>query len=68
MDQQGETKGRALGNIKEAIEGYQSALKDDGLPDTPIISRQSSCRDQSIVQDVGRKPGHDVVKLTVCRG
>ena len=29
---QGETKDRALGNIKEAIEGYEIALKDDGLP------------------------------------
>lgn len=29
---QGETRERALDNIKEAIEGYELALKDDGLP------------------------------------
>jgi len=28
---QGETRNDALENIKEAIEGYISALKDDGL-------------------------------------
>jgi predicted RNase H-like HicB family nuclease len=29
---QGETKERAIVNIKEAIEGYLAALKEDGLP------------------------------------
>ena len=29
---QGETRERAVDNIKEAIEGYELALKDDGLP------------------------------------
>ncbi len=29
---QGETKEAAVGNIKEAIEGYIAALEDDGLP------------------------------------
>ena len=29
---QGQTREEALGNIKEAIEGYIVALKDDGLP------------------------------------
>jgi predicted RNase H-like HicB family nuclease len=28
---QGKTKGQAIENIKEAIEGYILALKDDGL-------------------------------------
>jgi predicted RNase H-like HicB family nuclease len=29
---QGETKEEAIENIKEAIEAYTSALKEDGLP------------------------------------
>ncbi len=29
---QGETKEDAIGNIREAIEGYVTALKEDGLP------------------------------------
>lgn len=29
---QGKTKEDAIGNIREAIEGYVTALKDDGLP------------------------------------
>lgn len=29
---QGKTKEEAIENIKEAIEGYISALRDDGLP------------------------------------
>mgnify|MGYP001034432685 CR=1 FL=1 len=29
---QGKTKEDAIGNIREAIEGYITALKDDGLP------------------------------------
>ena len=29
---QGETRDRALNNIKEAVEGYELALKEDGLP------------------------------------
>ena len=29
---QGETKEEAIENIKEAIQGYIAALKDDGLP------------------------------------
>ncbi len=29
---QGKTKDEALSNIKEAIEGYVSTLKEDGLP------------------------------------
>ena len=29
---QGRTKQEAIVNIKEAIEGYVAALKDDGLP------------------------------------
>ncbi len=29
---QGETKEKAIENIKEAIEGYISALKEDNLP------------------------------------
>ena len=29
---QGQTKQEAIVNIKEAIEGYVAALKDDGLP------------------------------------
>ncbi|MBI3372455.1 MAG: type II toxin-antitoxin system HicB family antitoxin [Betaproteobacteria bacterium] len=29
---QGETREGALENIKEAIEGYELVLKDDGLP------------------------------------
>ena len=29
---QGETKEQAIGNIKEAIEGYVAALEDDHLP------------------------------------
>lgn len=29
---QGKTRDEALTNIKEAIEGYIAALKDDGLP------------------------------------
>ncbi len=29
---QGKTKHEAIANIKEAIEGYISALEDDGLP------------------------------------
>jgi len=29
---QGKTKAKALENIKEAIDGYIAALKDDGLP------------------------------------
>jgi predicted RNase H-like HicB family nuclease len=29
---QGKTRGEALTNIKEAIEGYIAALKDDGIP------------------------------------
>ena len=29
---QGETRGQAIANIREAIEGYILALKDDGLP------------------------------------
>lgn len=32
---QGETKEAALKNIREAIEGYILALKDDGLPVPP---------------------------------
>jgi predicted RNase H-like HicB family nuclease len=29
---QGKTKEEAIGNIKEAIEGYVAALKEDNLP------------------------------------
>jgi predicted RNase H-like HicB family nuclease len=29
---QGETRDQAIANIREAIEGYILALKDDGLP------------------------------------
>ena len=29
---QGETREKAVANIKEAIEGYVAALKEDGLP------------------------------------
>ena len=29
---QGQTKQEAVANIKEAIEGYTAALKEDGLP------------------------------------
>ena len=29
---QGETKQDAIGNIKEAIEGYVASLEEDGLP------------------------------------
>jgi predicted RNase H-like HicB family nuclease len=29
---QGKTKEDAIGNIREAIEGYVTALKEDGLP------------------------------------
>ena len=29
---QGETKEEAIANIKEAIQGYVAALKEDGLP------------------------------------
>jgi predicted RNase H-like HicB family nuclease len=29
---QGETKAKAIGNIREAIEGYVAALEEDGLP------------------------------------
>jgi predicted RNase H-like HicB family nuclease len=29
---QGETKAKAVANIREAIEGYIAALKQDGLP------------------------------------
>ncbi|MGQ0601842.1 MAG: type II toxin-antitoxin system HicB family antitoxin [Anaerolineales bacterium] len=29
---QGETKEQAIANIREAIEGYVAAFKDDGLP------------------------------------
>ena len=35
---QGETRDRALSNIKEAVEGYELTLKEDGLPvpDDPL--------------------------------
>jgi len=29
---QGETREKAIANIREAIEGYITALQDDGLP------------------------------------
>lgn len=29
---QGETKAKAIANIREAIEGYVTALEEDGLP------------------------------------
>ena len=29
---QGESKGKAIANIREAIEGYVAALEEDGLP------------------------------------
>ena len=29
---QGSTRAEAIGNIKEAIEGYVAALEEDGLP------------------------------------
>ena len=32
---QGQTKQGAIDNIKEAIEGYIAALRDDGLPVPP---------------------------------
>ena len=32
---QGQTKQNAIANIKEAIEGYVAALRDDGLPVPP---------------------------------
>jgi len=32
---QGKTKEKAIANIKEAIDGYIQALKDDGLPVPP---------------------------------
>lgn len=32
---QGESKERAVQNIKEAIDGYVAALRDDGLPVPP---------------------------------
>jgi predicted RNase H-like HicB family nuclease len=32
---QGKTKEEAIGNIKEAIEGYIAALQQDGLPIPP---------------------------------
>jgi len=32
---QGKTKEEAISNIKEAIEGYVSVLKEDGLPIPP---------------------------------
>jgi predicted RNase H-like HicB family nuclease len=32
---QGQTKQSAIANIKEAIEGYVAALRDDGLPVPP---------------------------------
>ncbi len=36
---QGKTREEALINIKEAIEGYIAALKDDGIPDHKEIDR-----------------------------
>ena len=35
---QGDTREHTLGNIKEAIEGYELTLKEDGLPvpDDPL--------------------------------
>jgi len=41
---QGETRERALVNIREAIEGYIAALEEDGLPvpeerfETPVVA------------------------------
>ena len=32
---QGETKGKAIANIREAIEAYTTALQDDHLPVPP---------------------------------
>ena len=33
---QGKTREEAIGNIKEAIEGYVEALREDGLP-VPVL-------------------------------